>query len=660
MRTPRALRLANLLLCAALLGACSTAPTHPSLRGTDAGNGTLPALVPVRQYVANWDGNGGYQISPDGQQLMWAARKGLGQGLFVKNMKTGVVHSYSLPQGQWADDSRHVLLQLHNGNENAQVFQFDSFAEELQLKLLTPFAGAKSYIQTQIQGSSDLLIASNQRDAKVFDLYRHVHAGGALAMVARNPGTVAQWLTDRSGNVVGRARKDGEQWVYETPLDADNTTAEWRTAFQVSLRDTLQVLEVSADHQFLWALSNRGRDKLALVKVDLGSGTEQLVHADPRVDLSQAYISRKTLEPLAVALDPSYQEWKFFDARLRAAVEKLLGKDPARLEIGNISRDENLLVATVVRHDGGQHVLVDLAQQQVTVLGDVALSRIHAQSPLPRQHPIAFTGRDGLALHGYLTLPAGSSGQHLPTVVYVHGGPWVRDTALGSDPTPLFLANRGYAVLQVNYRGSSGYGRAFMEAAQGEFAGKMHTDLLDGLDHLIRQGVTDAKAVAIMGTSYGGYASLVGMAFTPERFRCGISMVGMSDLASLIDSAPAYWELDKSRWVQYVGDPARSSDRAAMDAKSPLFRAADVQGPLLILHGARDPRVKLDQATRMVDALRALGKPVEFQIFKNAGHGLQRWSDKLVYFRKTEDFLAKCLGGRSSGFDAYQLGSWAL
>ena len=179
MRTPRALRLANLLLCAALLGACSTAPTHPSLRGTDAGNGTLPALVPVRQYVANWDGNGGYEISPDGQQLMWAARKGLGQGLFVKNMKTGVVHSYSLPQGQWADDSRHVLLQLDNGNENTQVFQLDSFAEELQLKPLTPFAGAKSYIQTQIQGSSDLLIASNQRDPKVFDLYRHVHASGA-------------------------------------------------------------------------------------------------------------------------------------------------------------------------------------------------------------------------------------------------------------------------------------------------------------------------------------------------------------------------------------------------------------------------------------------------------------------------------------------------
>ncbi|MES2950589.1 MAG: S9 family peptidase [Pseudomonadota bacterium] len=653
-RTP--LNLASLLFCTALLGACSTAPTHPSLRSTDSN--TMTPLVPARQYVANWDGNGAYQISPDGQQLMWAARKGLGQGLFIKNLQTGVVHSYRLPPGQWAQDSRHVLLHLENGNENFQVAQLDSFAEDMRLTLLTPFAGSRSTIQTQIQGSNDLLIASNKRDAKVFDLYRYSHTSGALTLVAQNPGNVAHWITDRVGQVVGRARKEGEQRVYETPLDASNT--QWRAAFQVSLHDTLQVLEVTADHQSLWALSNRGRDKLALVKVNLGDGSEQVVHADPRVDVSQAHISTKTLEPRAVALDPGYQEWTFFDPRLRAAAEKLIGPDPARLEIGNISRDENVLVATVTRQDSGQYVLLDLAQQQVTVLGEATRSHIHAHGPLPQQQPVAFTSRDGLAIHGYLTLPIRGSGKQLPTVVYVHGGPWERDVALQGDPMPLFLANRGYAVLQVNYRGSRGYGRAFLEASKGEFAGKMHTDLLDGVDHLVGQGITDPNAVAIMGTSYGGYASLVGMAFTPGRFRCGISMVGMSDLASLTANAPAYWELNQGRWLQYVGDPSKPNERAVMDAKSPLFRAADVQGPLLILHGARDPRVPLDQATRMVDALRAQGKPVELQVYKNAGHGPHRWPDKLDYFRKTEDFLAQCLGGRSSGFDLLQLGSWAL
>jgi dipeptidyl aminopeptidase/acylaminoacyl peptidase len=215
-------------------------------------------------------------------------------------------------------------------------------------------------------------------------------------------------------------------------------------------------------------------------------------------------------------------------------------------------------------------------------------------------------------------------------------------------------------VLQVNYRGSSGYGRAFTQAAKGEFAAGMHSDLLDGLDTLVAQGITDPHKVAIMGASYGGYASLVGMTFTPERFACGISLFGMSDLASLLENAPPYWELNKPWWMAYVGDPAKPEERAVMDTRSPLRRAAQVQGPLLLLHGALDARVKVDQSMRMAQALRNAGKAVDLHVYARAGHGLHRWPDRLDYFRRTEDFLAQCLGGRSSGFDFYQLGSWAL
>jgi dipeptidyl aminopeptidase/acylaminoacyl peptidase len=294
------------------------------------------------------------------------------------------------------------------------------------------------------------------------------------------------------------------------------------------------------------------------------------------------------------------------------------------------------------------------------VLGEDTRSRLHAFSPLPEQRPITLQSRDGLPLHGYLTLPYGMEAKKLPTVLYVHGGPWARDTWLNGDPMVPFLANRGYAVLQVNYRGSSGYGRVFQEAAQGEFAGKMHTDLLDGVDYLVQQGITDPGKVAIMGASYGGYASLVGMTFTPERFACGISFVGMSDLASLVENAPPYWELSKPLWTKYVGDPSKPEARAVMNSKSPLYFADKVQAPLLILHGANDARVKLDQSTRMVDALTLAGKKVDFHVFKNAGHGDYSWSNRLTYYRKTEDFLAQCLGGRSNGFDYYQLASWAL
>ncbi|NMM37957.1 MAG: S9 family peptidase [Glaciimonas sp.] len=659
MRTLSKLTLAVATLSFMLLGGCTTAPSHPSLRDDQKGQSTPEKLVPVRQYVADWNGNGGYQLSPDGAQLMWVARKGLGPGLFVKNLQTGTVRSYAIPvPGQWAEDSRHVLIQLDNGNENTHVYQLDTLSADTNLKDLTPFAGSKSFIHSLVQGSPDLLIANNQRNPKVFDLYRYDHASAKLNLLAENPGSVALWLTDKVGHVIGRARKDAEQWVYETPSDSSNTM--WQEVFKVSYFDTVQPLAVTADKKFLWALSNQSRDKLALVKLDLLSGSEQVIYADPRVDVSQALISAKTLEPLAVSLDPDYQEWKFFDARLQAAIDKIRGTSHTRLDIVSISRDENLIVAFVMRETGGQTLLYNVAQNQTELLGEHSRSRIHAISSLPRQQPLHFPSRDGLDLHGYVTLPAGSNGQPLPTVVYVHGGPWARDVAFGGDPIPSFLANRGYAVLQVNYRGSSGYGRAFMEAARGEFAGKMHTDLLDGIDYLVAQGVTDPHKVAIMGASYGGYASMVGMTFTPDRFACGISLVGMSELVSLMENAPPYWDLNKPWWLKYVGDPANPEERIVMDEKSPLYRADQAQGPMLILHGAQDSRVNVDQSTRMAQALSKAGKSVDIYVYKNAAHGLHRWPDKLSYFRKTEDFLAQCLGGRSSGFDFYQLGSWAL
>lgn len=647
----------------ALLSGCAIGPTHPTLQIDTTEPGSLPPLIPVRAFVADWNGSGAYEISPDGQRLMWMARKGLGPGLFVKDLTSGVVRSFAIPvPGQWAQDSRHVLLQLdQSGDENSHVFQLDTQAETSVLKDLTPFAGVRSYIVSQVQGSADLLLASNRRDPKVFDLYRHVAATGEFSLLAQNPGSVALWLTDRQGHVLGRARKEGDAWAYDAATDTALTT--WRELFRLSYFDTVRPLEVSADKRFLWALSNRGRDKLALVKIDLTSGAEELVHADPRVDLAQAYISRQTLQPLAVTAEPDLQTWHFFDSRLQAAAAKLMGSGESRLEVTSVSRDENLITATVIRQDGGEHVLLDVARNQLTVLGTLSRSRLHAKSPLPPQRPISFKTRDGLALNAYLTLPAGKVsqlGKPLPTVLLVHGGPWARDVALSLDAMPQFLANRGYAVLQVNYRGSSGYGRAFMEAARGEFAGKMHTDLLDGVNHLVAQGITDLAKVAIMGASYGGYASLVGMTHTPDTFACGVDMVGPSDLASLINDFPPYWALDKPMWLAYVGDPAQASDRAAMQAKSPLHRADQVRGPLLILHGAHDPRVKLDQSTRMVQALRQAGKSVDFHVFNNAGHGVQRWPERMTYFRKTEDFLARCLGGRSNGLDLFELASWAL
>lgn len=658
---------------ALLLSACSTAPTHPALKDSVVAQAPL---LPVRHFVADLESSGAHQISPDGRRLMWMARQGVGPALFVKDLDTGAVRSYAVrAPGVWARDSRHVLIHLdQGGNENTHLLEFDASAERLDVRDLTPFAGARSFLHAQLDDSADLLIESNRCDPKVFDLYRLERASGELKLLARNPGDVALWLTDRrTGRLIGRAARRGEQgaeqWALEQPEpkspeskapDADAAAEPvWRERFRVDFFDTLQPLQLSDDDTFLWALSNRGRDKLALVKVNLQDGAEQVVLQDPRADLSGVVFSRRTRQPLAVSLDPDVQEWRALDPAFGAVIERLKGSGPVRLAFMGGTDDDDVIVASVVRPDGGENLLYRRSTGAVELLSTLTRGRLSQRAPLGVPQPVQFTSRDGLDLHGYLTLPPGApKDARLPTVLYVHGGPWARDLHLWNDPMPIFLASRGYAVLQVNYRGSTGYGRAFRDASAGQFARGMHTDLLDALDGLVRQGTTDPARVAIMGLSYGGYASLVGMTFTPERFSCGISAVGMSDLARLLEHTPPYWDLGLPMWRRFAGDPADPQQRAELDARSPIFRANQPRGPILLLHGANDPRVKLDQSQRMLEALHAAGKPAELHVFERAGHGFHRWQDNLRYYRLTEDFLAGCLGGRSAGFDVFEVGAW--
>jgi dipeptidyl aminopeptidase/acylaminoacyl peptidase len=619
-------------------------------------SGTAPALIPVRDLVADWDGSGAYQISPNGQRLMWVARLGLGPGLFVKDLQTGVVNSYKIPGGgMWARDSRHVLIhQSNNGNENTHVWAIDTDKPNQVARDLTPFSGARSYILRTLPQSNDLIIARNRRDPKFDDVYRYDMDSGELKLLATNPGQVGPWLVSDDGEVMGRARLEGETWVFETP--GETAQQPWTNRFRVSYFDTVTPIGTSSTPGHWWALSNRGRDKLALVEINLHDGSERVEHADAKVDVSGWLWSRIKHAPLAVATEPDTQQWLAFDAALQQALQKLKGSNDARITLNNQSDDERWMSATVTRHNGGEHVLYDLQTQSFQVLAQLSRSRVNATTPLPAQQPVTLKSRDGLDLHGYLSLPLGVTKPY-PTVVYVHGGPWARDVHLNGDPMLPFLTNRGYAVLQVNYRGSSGYGKAFVQAAQGEFAGKMHSDLTDAVDALIAQGVVDPQRVAISGASYGGYASLVGMTHTPGKFRCAISTVGMSDLTALIENAPPYWELNKPHWIHYVGDPTDPAQRTTMQERSPLYKAERVLGPILLMHGVHDPRVKVSQSVQMAEALRAQGKTVELQLFGKAGHGFQRWQDNLVAYRKTEDFLANCLGGRTGGFDFFELGA---
>ncbi len=337
------------------------------------------------------------------------------------------------------------------------------------------------------------------------------------------------------------------------------------------------------------------------------------------------------------------------------------GDGPFGLESVSADNAERRLIVSIYTSTQRRYYLVDRSNRSHTLLGegiepDLALAMVPVK-------PVTITSRDGLELHSYLTLPRGVEPKRLPMVLLVHGGPWMRTTwgdPMRSEDMALaqFLANRGYAVLQVDFRGSTGYGRRFLAAGIGEFAEKMQDDLLDAVRWAVDGGIADASCIAVMGWSYGGYAALVGLTMTPETFACGVSVGGPTNLATLIESFPPYWTVDLSMWHDYVGEPANPEDREEMARRSPLTHAQRLQRPVLIVQGAKDVRVGIDQAERMVDALRRAGKPVEYLRIEDMGHAMGWWAHRLAVLRRTEEFLHGCIGGRASRFDPFDAVAW--
>ena len=639
------------------LSGCAIAPTHPSLTSA-----SLPALIPVRDFVADRESTGGYSVSPDGQKLAWMGTSGITPALWVKSIaKVGAKDDAKafLTRARyyrWSADSQYLAIVTDSGgDENAHIYVGKVQGSDTKLVDVTPFEKTTSHISRVIDGGSEIVVTSNRRDKKVFDPYILDLSTGKFTLITTNPGNVAYWGMDREGMLRGRVMVEGEQSLLQVPNSADFSS--WKTTAKWSRFDSVHAVELAEGGKWAWALSNRGRDKQALVKLDLATGDEAVVYEVPEVDVDRVLISRKTQRPLLAYSMPNYPRLEVYDAAMKQQLQKLAGSQPASMVVTSIDNAESTYTVSVATAKGSKSYLISGAAESL-LLGENSLSRL--ANLLSTSKPISYTSRDGLQIHGYLTLPEGTAGKNLPMVLYVHGGPWARDRwgNEGQGKVSQMMANRGYAVLQVNYRGSSGYGRAFQEKAIGEFAGKMHDDLIDGVNWAVKTGVADPAKMAIYGGSYGGYAAMVGATFTPDVFACAVNIVGVTSLARLLETAPPYWELGLPWWYRFVGDPAKPADRAIMDAKSPVFHAAKATKPILILHGVNDPRVKLEQSELMVAALQKAGKQVDYVTFKGDGHGNFKWNNNMTLFRKTEDFLAKCLGGRSSGFDYYQLGAW--
>ncbi len=646
-----------LILCLAvgMIGSCASVKSKPPRFEN------MPDIFPLHDFLLSKDSNYSYKVSPNGKMLAWLAVKDKRITIFFKTIgqpDIGIIDTHSKRQIygiSWLPDSRRMLYhQDQFGNENHHLFLVDTNKPAQKPIDLTPLENTRVRLHRIIRSDPDqILVEHNNRDKHVFDLYKIDLKTRQQIMVAQNPGDTFSWITNREGQLKARFRRvekvtENNYYTFQILLDKGT----WKTIVTGGLEDNMSVLDFTVDNKEVWLLSNKRRDRLGLVRLNLQTGEETLVFEDPKVDVGRVWFSYKTRKPIAAFSFPNYPKLHFFDKKAESEVNSLnLGQ--SALSITSLDYEERIVTLSVYTDKSIQYFLFNRQTGVKTKIGEHPINQ-HAEF-LSDIKPIEFKSRDGLTIHGYLTIPHGTSGKDLPMVLLVHGGPWHRDY-WGYSGMVQFLANRGYVVLQVNYRGSTGYGRAFKEAAVGEFAGKMHTDLIDGVQWVLDQGIADPQKIGIFGGSYGGYSTLVGLTFTPEVFACGVDLVGMSNLVSLLESVPLYWKNYMHYWYKYVGNPDIPSDRKIMKDKSPLFRVDQVQRPLFIAQGGNDPRVNQKESDQMVAALKKAGKEVEYLLCPDEGHGFRYWKNRLRFYRQMENFLEKHLAGRNGGFDYYELG----
>ncbi|MBV8132306.1 MAG: S9 family peptidase [Alphaproteobacteria bacterium] len=543
----------------------------------------------------------------------------------------------------WMHDNRHVVFfREAAGDENWRAWRID--LETGDVRPLTPAPGVTCRIQ-QISRHfpSELLITHNARDKRYFDIYRVKVATGESALVQLNEG-FAGHFTDQQFRVrfAVRFTEDGDVEYLRLGSDGEQSLFS-----RIGAEDTMatQAIEFSADGRELYWLDSRGRDTAAVVAQDLESGTMRVLAEDPRADFTELRLDPITERPIAAARSFERVAWQVLDPDYQSDFDYLIRQSRGDLTITGMSQDrQHWIVAYQYDDVPLEYFHYDRAARQARRL----FSSTPAWEGLPfvAMEPVIIRTRDGLELVCYLSRPRDPQPREpLPMVLLVHGGPWARDVwGLYADHP--WRANRGYAVLSVNYRGSTGFGKAFVNAANLEWAGKMHDDLIDAVDWAVAQGIADPARVAIMGTSYGGYSALVGLTFTQEKFACAIDLCGVSNLVTFLNTIPEYWMTWKSLWKVRMGDYTSETGLRFLEERSPLNRADRIVRPLLIGQGANDVRVKASESEQIVAAMQQHGIPVTYVCYPDEGHGLGRTENRRSFKAVAEAFLAAHLGGR--------------
>ena len=635
-----------MIVLALLWVGCTTSPTHPDLRRS-----RLPKLIPIKTFFYEIESNYEYRVAPNGKRIAWINNERSKLSINFRDIdgkkitKIPIQTNWKISDINWARDSRRLICLQKTEGQEYHIYIVDLEHPEKNPVDLTPLPCRFSKIHRIIRSDpKHILIYQDRRCKKCWDLYKVNILTGKQTLIGKNPGHVQHWLSDRQGNLRGRILKIKPN---RSKLEIFNSASQnWVPILNWDNEDKVDFLGFTLDGRNLYLLSNLNRERVSLVLFNLGNKKETIIFDDPQMDLEKVYLSSHTGKPLLAITYPDFQKIYFLDPKLKNDFIEFV-QDDINLIVPTSIDDERKLITFKVITDKYLKYYLHNRKTRKNIL--LSTHPIYAYtSILSDTKPISFKSRDGLTLHGYLTFPYGTNGKHLPMVVLIHGGPWYRDY-WGYDSMVQFLANRGYVVLQINFRGSTGYGRSFKQAAIGELAGKMHTDLIDGINWTIQKEIADPDKIGIMGASYGGYATIVGLSFTPDVFACGINISGISNLVSHLEAWQDPWEPNLGLWLKYVGNPNNLEERKRMKAKSPLFLADRITKPLLIIHGAKDYVVNKEESDQMVSALRKSDKKVDYLVFPNEGHDINDLKNRLKYYHKIERFFSKHLGGRCGG-----------
>mmetsp|Transcript_80688 Transcript_80688/g.152500 ORF Transcript_80688/g.152500 Transcript_80688/m.152500 type:complete len:738 (+) Transcript_80688:40-2253(+) len=597
-------------------------------------------------------------ISPDGKLLAYLRPDDAG----VLNVWCRTVHEdddrvvtadeyRGIRSAFWAEDSKTLLyLQDSGGDENFHLFAIDATDPSSIARDLTPFEGAKvSDVLTNKRFPGTLLLSINQRDPAAFDMYRCDLASGELTLDTENPGDVLGWGAEDESFEVREA-------IAVNPADSstivrvrDSAASEWRDLITFPYGEEGGMVDFAKDGKSVLAVSSLGRETTALVRLDMQTGEEiETIASNDKCNCGSIVLNEDTKEVRAVSFNYARTERVFFDKQWEAEFGFLeaIAPEGAEVSLASSTRDEQIWIVAFRRDDGPtEYVLYDRTDGTISLLfvSQPALLKYR----FAHMQDVRITARDGLELVGYLT--RADSQKATPLVLMVHGGPWARDY-WGFNPAAQWLANRGYAVLQVNYRGSAGYGKTFLHKGDKQWGvGDMQHDLSDAVAWAISEGIALEDKICIYGGSYGGYACLAGMTFTPELYACGVDIVGPSNIKTLLDSIPPYWGPVRNDMLLKIGDV--DNDMDFNEKISPLFHVDNICAPLLIGQGANDPRVKQAEADQIAFSMKAKDIPVEYVLYPDEGHGFARPANRIDFNGRVELFLAEHLGGRAEEFE---------